>query len=84
MGKILNVRAAEDYKLLIDFDDGSNLIFNMQKMVRTIPYVRLQDPACFQIVKFDDKSVYWDAPGEKPEYLPLKLSVDSILFSLRG
>lgn len=84
MGKIVNVRAGEDYRLLIDFDDGSSLIFNMQRMVRTLPYFGLQDSASFQAVKFDDKSVYWDAPDGKPEYLPLKLSLDNILFSLRG
>lgn len=84
MSKIINVHASDDYKLLIDFEDGSSITFNMQKMVKTIPYLRLKDPTSFQTVKFDEKSVYWDAEDEKREYLPLRLSVDTILFSLRG
>lgn len=83
MGKIVNVFASDDYKLLIDFDDGSNIIFNMQKMVKTIPYFRLQDMARFQSVKFDEKSVYWEAADGKPKYFPLRLTLDAILFSLR-
>jgi len=83
MSKIVSVHGSDDYKLLIDFEDGSNITFNMQKLVRTIPYIRLKDLASFQTVKFDKKSVYWGAEDEKLEYLPLRLSVDTILFSLR-
>lgn len=83
MSRIVNVRARDDYKLLIDFEDGSNIIFNMQKMVGTIPYLRLKDLSSFRTVKFDGKSVYWDAADEEPEYFPLRLSIDTILFSLR-
>lgn len=84
MSKIVNVRARDDYKLLIDFDDGSSLLFNMQKLVKTIPYFRLQDLVSFHTVKFDETSVYWKNADRKPEYLPLRLSIDAILFSLRG
>jgi len=84
MSSIVNVKTSDDYKLLIDFEDGSNLTFNMQKMVEAIPYFRLKDPSSFRAVKFDEKSVYWNAPDGKPEYLPLKLSIDTILFSLRN
>ena len=83
MSKILNVHGSDDYKLFIDFEDGSSITYNMQKLVRTIPYYRLSDLACFQSVKFDEKSVYWDAADEKPEYLPLRIGIDAILFSLR-
>lgn len=83
MSKILSVHASDDYKLLLDFDDGSKVIFNMQNMVKTLPYFRLNDLTSFQAVKFDGKFVYWDAVDEKPEYFPLRLSIDKILFSLR-
>jgi hypothetical protein len=83
MNRIVNVRADDDYKLLIDFEDGSNLTFNMQKMVETISYFRLKDLSVFRAVKFDGKSICWDAPHEEPEYYPLRLSLDTILFSLR-
>ena len=84
MSSIVNVRTSNDYKLLIDYDDGSSITFNMQKMVETIPYFRLKNPASFEAVKFDGKSVYWEASDGKPEYIPLKLSIDTILFSLRA
>lgn len=83
MSRMVRVQGSDDYKLLIDFEDGSNITFNMQRLVKTIPYFRLKDPASFQAVKFDEKSVYWDAEDQKPEYLPLRISIDSILFSLR-
>ena len=31
MGKIVNVHASDDYKLLIDFDEGSNILLNTLK-----------------------------------------------------
>lgn len=84
MNKIVNVRASDDYKLMIDFEDGSSITYSMQKLVGTLPYFRLKEPALFRTVKFDNKSIYWDAGDEKPEYFPLRLSMDTILFSLRG
>lgn len=83
MSRVVNVQARDDYKLFIDFEDGSSIVYNMQKLVETLPYVKLKDPASFHAVKFDEKSLYWDALDAKPEYIPLRISVDSILFSLR-
>ncbi len=83
MSKILNAHGSDDYKLFIDFEDGSSITYNMQKLVKTIPYNRLSDLACFQSVKYDEKSVYWDTADEKPEYFPLRIGIDAILFSLR-
>lgn len=31
--KITNVHATDDYKLLIDFEEGSQVSFNIQRMV---------------------------------------------------
>ena len=83
MSKIISVQGSEDYKLLIEFEDESKVVFNMQKMVKTLPFLRLNDLTSFQAVKFDGKSVYWEPVDEKPEYFPLRLSIDKILFSLR-
>ncbi|MDF2614118.1 MAG: acetyltransferase family [Clostridia bacterium] len=83
MCKIISVQASDDYKLMIGFESGSSIIFNMQKIVKTIPYLRLKDQSTFKRVKCDGKSVYWDAADGKEEYMPLRLSVDAILFSLR-
>jgi hypothetical protein len=83
MSKIISVQADDDYKLLIGFEDGSSINYNMQRLVKTMPYLRLKDNACFRSVRFDEKSVYWEPADGKPEYFPLRLSVDNILFSLR-
>lgn len=83
MSKIVNVQAGDDHKLLIGFDDGSSITYNMQKKIGTIPYFRLNDLAFFRAVKFDEKYVYWDTEDGKPEYSKLKISIDTILFSLR-
>lgn len=83
MSKIEQVQASEDYKLLIDFDDGSRITYNMKKLVKTLPYLPLNDFSNFQNVRFDEKSVYWVVRDNKPEYFPLRLSLDNIWFSLR-
>ena len=81
--KITNVQAADDYRLLIDFEEDNQVIFNMQRMVETLPYLRLQNKEVFRAVRFEDKAVYWDPPDGKPEIFPLRITVDSILFTLR-
>lgn len=83
MSKIVSVNASVDYKLLIGFEDGSSINYNMQKLVKTMPYLRLKDTAYFQGVKFDEKYVFWEPVDGKREIFPLRLSVDNILFSLR-
>lgn len=81
--RITNVHATDDYKLLIDFEEGNQVSFNMRRMVETLPYLRLKNPEIFKSVKFEDKAIYWDPPDEKPEIFPLRITVDSILFTLR-
>ncbi len=36
--KITNVQATDDYKLLIEFEEGNQVCFSMQRMVETIAY----------------------------------------------
>jgi len=81
--KITNVHATDDYKLLIDFEEGNQVSFNMQRMVETIPYFKLQNMKVFKAVKFEDKAIYWDLSDGKPEIMPLRITVDNILFALR-
>ena len=81
--KITNVHATDDYRLLIDFEEGNQISFNMQRMVETLPYLRLKNLEVFKSVRYEDKAVYWDSPDGEPEYMPLKITVDSILFTLR-
>ena len=81
--RITGVQPADEYRLLIDFEEGNQLCFNMQRMVETLPYIRLRDPSVFKLVKFEDKAVFWDPPDGKPEIVPMRFTVDEILFSLR-
>lgn len=83
MSKIVDVHAIDEHKLQIDFDDEINIVFNMKKILETIPYVRLKDTAYFQTVKFDEKAIYWETVHGESDYFPLKISIDTILFSLR-
>lgn len=69
--------------LLVDFENGSRVNFNMKRMVETLPYRRLSDPEIFRSVKFEDSAVYWDPPDGKLEIVPMRLTADEILFSLR-
>ena len=84
MYKIVLVTPEPDYKLRIDFNDGSRVIYNMQTLVKTIPYNRLNEWDLFRRVNYDEKSVYWEPEDNAPEYFPLRLSIDTILFSFRN
>ncbi|GAU78558.1 DUF2442 domain-containing protein [Fusibacter sp. 3D3] len=83
MSKILNVQANDDYTLFIEFEQGHKIIFNMQKMVKTIPYSRLQEIQVFKGVAFDDKVMFWmeDDVTERPK--KEFLTVDNVLFMIR-
>lgn len=81
--RITAVQATDDHSLLIDFEQGNRVTFSMKRMVETIPYMRLSNLDVFRAVRFEDKAVYWDPPDERPEYMPMRITVDEILFSLR-
>lgn len=81
--RITNVQATDHYILLIEFEGGSRINFSMKRMVETLPYMRLRDSDTWESVKFEDKAVYWAPPDGKPEIIPIRFTVDEILFSLR-
>jgi hypothetical protein len=84
MSKILNVIPNDDYSLLIELEDGSKIAFNMQRLIKTMPYFSLNDLSYFRAVKFEEKSIYWEEPGnKKPTVFPARLTLDNILFMLR-
>lgn len=72
-----------DYTLLIEFEYGNQILFNMQRLVTTMPYHRLSDPELFRDVKFEDKAVCWDTEPPGQTLIPLRLTVDNILFTIR-
>jgi Protein of unknown function (DUF2442). len=82
MSKIIGVMPHENYTLTLSFDDGSELLFNMQKQVETLQFHKLKESGLFVKVRFSDKSIFWqDEDGCKAA--PMILTVDNILFSLR-
>jgi hypothetical protein len=54
----------------------------MQKQIQSLPYIKLNQMEYFKEVKFDDKNIYWEEE-EKKSIIPLRISLDSILFALR-
>ena len=84
MYKITAVIPEPEFKLQLNFEDGSQVVYNMQKLVKIIPYNKLSDWEYFRKVRFDENCVYWETEENKPEYFPLSISFDTILFSLRA
>lgn len=84
MSKIIKVVPNDDYTLLIEFEEGDKIILNMQRLIKTMPYVSLNNLDYFKKVTFEDKAICWSqAEGIKPSVIPMRLTVDNILFMLR-
>jgi hypothetical protein len=82
MGRITVVTPNNDYTLFIDLESGDRILFNMQNLVRTIAFKRLQDLQYFKKVAFEDKAIYW-GENDARLYLPERITLDEILFFLR-
>ena len=85
MSKILNVTPNDDYTLLVEFEHGNKIIFNMRKIIKTIPFSSLEDLSRFKDITLEEKAICWPepVPGEK-SIMPLRLTVDNMLFTIRG
>ncbi len=81
MSKIVSVTANDDYTILIEFEHSNKILFNMQELIKTIPFQALKDIENFKKIGFEDKVIYWK--GEKQTVIPARLTVDNILFALR-
>lgn len=46
-----------------------------------LPYNSLNNLEFFKKVKFEDKAIYWDM--DKSTIIPLRFTVDNILFEIR-
>ncbi len=84
MSKMLKVTPGDDYTLLVEFEHGNTIIFNMQELVETMPYSSLKDLRRFKDITLEDKAIRWPdpMPGEAALY-PIRLTVDNILFTIR-
>jgi hypothetical protein len=85
MGKILNVTPYDDYTLLIEFEQGNKILFNMKPMLKSLPYRSLNVLSRFKNITFEEKAICWPDPAAPNESIvPLRLTVDNILFTIRG
>ena len=83
ISRIISAVPNDDYTLLIEFEHGNKILFNMQRLVKTMPYGILSDLECFKRVMFEDKEIRWDTGKPGQTLIPLRLTVDNILFTIR-
>ena len=72
----VEVKALEDYRLWIKFDNGEKKIFDMEKYVHQKFYQRLKNREYFENVKVAGNTIEWEN-GE--DVAPENLYYDSML-----
>jgi hypothetical protein len=84
MHKILKVTPNDDYSLLIEFEQGDKILFNMREHIKSIPFSSLEDLSRFKNIQVEERAICWPdpMPGQK-SIIPLRLTVDNILFAIR-
>jgi len=77
MSKMLKVTPNDDYTLLVEFEHGNKIIFNMQPLINTMPYYSLNDLERFKDITIEEKAIRWPdpVPGQK-SIMPVRLTVD--------
>lgn len=84
MAKITRATPEQGYVLRIEFEGGSSVIFNMSELIKTLPYYSLNDLERFRDFTVEPKAIRWkdvEVPGQAP--MPVRLTVDTILFAIR-
>ena len=85
MSKMIKVTPNDDYTLLVEFDDGHKIIFDMKDLIKTMPYSSLKDLERFRDITLEEKAIRWPDPVKgKPSLYPIRLTVDNMLFTIRG
>ena len=84
MSRIRKVTPNDDYSILIEFEGENKILFNMHKLIKTMRYSSLKDIERFRNVKIEDKTISWqDVDSSKPSMIPIMITLDNILFTLR-
>lgn len=84
MSKMLNVTPGDDYTLLVEFEHGNKIIFNMRELIKTLPFSSLEDLSRFKDITLEEKAILWPDPVPgKTTIIPLRLTVDNMLFAIR-
>ena len=84
MSRMLRVTPNDDYSLLVEFEHGNKIVFNMRELIKTMPYSSLQDLDRFKNITLEEKAIRWPdpVPGQRT-VLPIRLTVDNMLFAIR-
>ena len=84
MSNIINVVPKDDFTLLIEFEGGHKILFNLQRFIKTIPYSSLNHLERFKKIRIEDKAICWqDADSSESSIRPIMLTLDNILFAIR-
>lgn len=83
ISRIVKVVPKDDYMLLIEFEYGNSILFNMQKLIRTMPYQSLVDKENFKKIRVEDKAICWETGENQQLMIAVRLTVDNILFHIR-
>jgi hypothetical protein len=81
---LVGATAKDDYTLVVEFEQGHKIVFNMEELIKTMPYYSLNDLERFQDIRLEEKAVRWpdvECPGQSP--VPVRLTVDKMLFTIR-
>lgn len=74
--RVVSVRALDDYKLSLVFDNGEHRIFNAQKLLNYPPFAPLKNETFFRLAHVQYGTVCW--PGDI-DYCPDTLYRQSTL-----
>lgn len=85
MSIILKVTPNDDYTLLVEFEQGNKILFNMKPMLKSLPFRSLNDLNRFKNIRLEEKAILWPDPlAQEESIVPLRLTVDNMLFTIRG
>lgn len=85
VSKMLKVTPNDDYTLLVEFQQGNKILFNMKPMLKSLPFRSLNELARFKNITLEENAILWPDPAaDKESIVPLRLTVDNMLFAIRG
>lgn len=76
MSRIIGVTPNDDFTILIEFEDGNKVLFNMRELIKAMPFISLHDMEHFKDIRYEDKAVYWIE--KEQTVVQARLTVDNI------
>ena len=70
MSKILKVTPNDDYTLLVEFEHGNKIIFNMRDIVKTIPFSSLEDLSRFKDITLEERPYAGLSRSQRKHHAP--------------